>query len=518
MPRYTDLFVFTVAFVVGVVYMGKQDPELEISEGREYNVRTIKISRKVLDVCGFRWVHSPHLEYTGVACIGTKNVQHTFTNVHPVFDVDTEHTQLMHEVFELAQTRGIMMQFETETSDKRFDQHGVGEIDLKRHEECPYGTYLIKKADPAISAARCQIGPRYSDVTNYVFSGGGLGRQESARALVQRSRQFQLRLSAKMIKQEFNGSALEKLLHNANLANAAANMNQSDGEYSHVAPSHLVIDVYPPGIEAPSTTDAPEYDNVPAKRFPQWLRSVMRHSCLFESQRIRTVKAMAWWGPDEPTSTTETQPHKLVTYNEGPFSAGSVWNTATNKMTLFDGQTVMHRVTTNNEADNDGLANNDGPAIPCDLPEGTTMFRSDDTEQPRWFLRAPNGTTIISYPANQVSIALSWEAAVFKTAEAQKTWVKRRIPQQPFTVDGTLSEMLKDMRLRGKMKYSEHLLQKQPTRLRKKLADALVKEYVVYPEDANQMTFNFCALLERAPIVARDILMLVTNCDSTCMQ
>ena len=61
---------------------------------------------------------------------------------------------------------------------------------------------------------------------------------------------------------------------------------------------------------------------------PAWFRTVMRHSCLFEDERIRTVKAVSWWGPTatptaagaDPTANPQpnrTPPHQFVTSIDG---------------------------------------------------------------------------------------------------------------------------------------------------------------------------------------------------------
>ena len=87
----------------------------------------------------------------------------------------------------------------------------------------------------------------------------------------------------------------------------------------------------------------------PAVADPAWFRTLMRHSCLFEDERIRTVKAVSWWGPTggaaapAANSPPQSPPHRFVTSVGGKQAKTWVdgWPADRNSAVMFDGQTVM---------------------------------------------------------------------------------------------------------------------------------------------------------------------------------
>lgn len=323
-------------------------------------------------------------------------------------------------------------------------------------------------------------------------------------------------VAASVIDDTLAGTALAGLLRGENLRKAAARRT-GDGV---VVPSALVVQVFLPGAEAPSATEPPAFSTAPATAYPAWFRTLMRHSCLFEDERLRTVKAVSWWGPTggstAPAANPPPQslPHRFVTSVGGKQAKTWVdgWPADRNSAVMFDGQTITHGVFANR-----GVGVEQQELCTIDTDAASLRYSAANAT---WSVLSTDGATLARFDEGRVSLAVTWEAAVFQD-EAERTRLAKPAAKAP-TLNARLDVLLGDLRARGKMAYREHLLNRAHPRLRWKLADFLAAEYIGFPErpayPVVTTVMNPCALLERAPVAygIYNTLLALFQCGAVC--
>jgi hypothetical protein len=67
------------------------------------------------------------------------------------------------------------------------------------------------------------------------------------------------------------------------------------GETLQVHTTSMTVEAMLPWMEVATSTDTSSFDRVPDTIYSEWLRAVVRHSCLYEERRVRTVKGVSWW-------------------------------------------------------------------------------------------------------------------------------------------------------------------------------------------------------------------------------
>jgi hypothetical protein len=158
--------------------------------------------------------------------------------------------------------------------------------------------------------------------------------------------------------------SLNAHLRSAALATQTGNVAGSDGTVVHT--TSVVVDAFLPWMEIASATDAPDFDLVPPSMHPPWLRTVLRHSCLYEHKRIRTVSGHSWWpsrgaeglGSQQGAVTKEGAGAKLsdVYYERGPSEKPTLRRSRYSDMIVMDPQTMLHGVRAYSSGDSDGSA------------------------------------------------------------------------------------------------------------------------------------------------------------------
>ena len=147
----------------------------------------------------------------------------------------------------------------------------------------------------------------------------------------------------------------------------------------------IAVDAFLPWMEVASATDAPEFDRVLPSMHPPWLRAALRHSCLYEDRRFRTVVGHSWW---PSTGAKGLDGHKSrqqsygvssgIYYERGPSEKPTMRGSSFASMVVVDPHTVLHGVRSEDDGDDDG----DGSASthcddewrhPVDFPTDTRL-------------------------------------------------------------------------------------------------------------------------------------------------
>lgn len=495
MPNRIDVVVI-IAGIVGFSVWASNN-ELDQYEGG--NRKIILLSRRLLDNLALSWTYtSPDVKSTlpdGPTCLNVGEDEAQLTMVD-LFDNDSgaNMEDVWKNVFEFAANEGIPARANVDVAMERFDKYVC---DSRPDGSCPFGTDPALARGPEGDVTVCQLSADYDAESNYYRTGGIARRHESGEVLKRRTTRFVANIPRSLLTTKV-GAALQKYALSPKLQSVATKSNMSI-----IHQSSLAIEVHLPGGEIPYATAASKFVGIGSSSLPPWFRRLMAQSCVFEKNRIQTIRAISWW-----TSNSESSLHNFYT---GKQDSQVEWPMMSNVTYIFDDQKIMHSVVANDS--NTGAGRQQHHL--CDLNNAKIVY---DGRKMEWNIMSSAGVKILSLNKGDVTLSLTNEANIFKDKEHQ-TFSKRKGVDTP-SIQSVLNAMLDDLRIRGMMKYKEHLLQENPARLRWKLADFLISEYIKFikPKYYIQSNLNLCYLLQFVPGVLYDTMVEWAMCDVPCQK
>jgi len=239
-------------------------------------------------------------------------------------------------------------------------------------------------------------------------------------------------------------NGIERFLHAPPLLEAARLVSSAE----LIEPAHVYANFILPGQELGVHTDAPEFRGADRRVLPAWLLVVMHHSGLFETWRLHTVTAVAWF--------QDLDSGALFCWPDGPNHPPSAHPVRTNRALVFDADTIFH-----------GVGPVAGTTDTSQIDTDTTLeHHSNDI----WTLRRSDGTHLANCEWDDLRFSLVWKANCFHDLSERETWVNHSDDLDPDTIIPTL---IQDLGRRGRSTTSP--------KLDSNLTVRMIDEYVPFP-------------------------------------
>ena len=195
---------------------------------------------------------------------------------------------------------------------------------------------------------------------------------------------------------------IEPILDNAAFDRAARDLYAlSDGAVIRQQLVYVNLTLPMPVVDY-GHTDVPAFRGINRREFPIWLLSVMGHSRLFESWRIRIATAVSWW--------FEGEGGEFTYWPDGPDSTPVALPPRSNTAIVGENEIMFHRVERVGRAKADSR---------FDAFDELTIDAELVADGDEWLV-LDGGRPIARVPVGEARISVSWKAEVFADeAEAE---------------------------------------------------------------------------------------------------
>jgi hypothetical protein len=277
-----------------------------------------------------------------------------------------------------------------------------------------YGSY----AEDATNTVKLapDLPQRFDAASNFVRTGGRLGRKEEPAVLAARTNYFRETYA-------YDGEAtdgIEPFVHHAGLLEAARKVH----DCAVVVPNIVYANLLVPGQELAVHTDVPEFRGANRKRYPQWLMVVMLHSGLFEPWRRRIATGIAYFG--------QARGGALAFYPDGREGPARTLEARHDTAIVLDTDTVFHGV--------DRVA--ETQPLPALRPGLHLCW-----DGAGWRV-GPAEAPLARYRPDEVRFSVSWKAYCYRD-EAERRLVDEH--EDDLTLDQILGTLRRDLRARGEV-------------------------------------------------------------------
>lgn len=302
----------------------------------------------------------------------------------------------------------------------------------------PYPLYASETSAGGLSGG---LPERYDSARNYVLTGGLRAANEPIEHLIRRTSYFR----ATLARRGGDGSGFGLMFEHPALRAAVERLCGQ----GIVVPAIVYLNAMVPGQELAVHTDVPDFLGADRRTIPQWLLVVMRHSRLFEGERLRIATSISYVGA--------AVGGQLVYHPGGPAAPPATFSAAHNKAITLDTDTIYHGVSMVGPAG----------APPPDVGPGAQLTGTADA----WNIIDHAGDTTMRCGIDDVRISISTKVYWFRDDEAVRRWQHNDTPLTPAVIAGRL---LGDLRSRGALRADES------PRL-SEIADLLIDTYEHYP-------------------------------------
>jgi hypothetical protein len=187
-------------------------------------------------------------------------------------------------------------------------------------------------------------------------------------------------------------AGIEAILHSAAFARAARELYRLSTD-AVIRPQLVYVNLMLPMPAADvGHTDVPAFRGIRRDRHPVWLLSVMGHSGLFESWRIRIATAVSWW--------YEGEGGEFSCWPDGADAPPVVLPARHNTALVGENERMFHRVERIGK-----------PGDELELP-GLGLEAELASDGSDWEIRQ-DGRTLARLPFEAARISISWKAEVF---------------------------------------------------------------------------------------------------------
>jgi hypothetical protein len=289
-----------------------------------------------------------------------------------------------------------------------------------------------------------ELGWRHDVSSNFVRTGGRLGRRDEPRALLSARTNYFRGTYAN--RRTVSASGIEGFFRHPQLMEAARVL--FGGRVS--IPAVVYANVLLPGQELGIHTDVPEFLGASRAGLPGWFLVVMRHSKLFEDRRVPIATVIAYFG--------EPKGGDFVYYPDGPLGAPVTFTPHNNTAVVIDGDSVFHGVD-RVEGDDSALM-----SLRSDARLGHAGGR-------HWVLRSGE-RRLSSYASDDLRFSVSWKAYCFADSADRSAFAagQARLP-----IDAILRRLVEELCARGRLADPDHHLSDA------ELAELLIDEFVPFP-------------------------------------
>eukprot|EP00035_Acanthoeca_spectabilis_P006175 m.121553 g.121553 ORF g.121553 m.121553 type:complete len:474 (+) comp13388_c0_seq4:238-1659(+) len=466
MSKIVDLILLTAIYAAVIVWFGTEDPERAKRQGMPMTAEFAEKSRWALDRVGFTWVYD---KKTPFQCM-----EYDDDGTHLVEILDdwipyAARSAISDELATLGEHGFPLAPIHTHSEQANFTVAGlaypgsVGDANNEEDGGCPVGSAKVGK--------ECLLRPRADVERNYVARGGENKQAETVPRLLARLQLFRIDIPIQELTARrssltalfsgdtnFGRNTTDAAVHvNREILAVAAKLHSEiEKTETVVHPIRLSVEAILPWMEIATATDTPTFVGKPPA-IPEWLQTVMRHSCSSERHRVHTIRGYSWWpasGSPGLACDGECQSHpnhRGVFYREGthevPSEIGS--DRQYGSQVLFDPQTIMHGVRATQAAPT--CLEPSGQQM---LPTGSRLVAvtGQDGNITTWRVVSRDNSTLFTIPADQIAFRVGWEAVVVESESAFQQWLDSSTKRTVTLSQGT-RDVLDALRSRGLLKF-----------------------------------------------------------------